>query len=34
VADFIKRNPSAPRGFFASEAAGLGWLAAADGGVP
>jgi fructosamine-3-kinase len=34
VADFIKRNPSAPPGFFASEAAGLGWLAAVDGGVP
>jgi fructosamine-3-kinase len=34
VADFIKRNPLAPHGFFASEAAGLGWLAAVDGGVP
>jgi fructosamine-3-kinase len=34
VADFIKRNSSAPKGFFASEAAGLGWLAAVDGGVP
>jgi fructosamine-3-kinase len=33
VADFIKRNPSAPPGFFASEAAGLRWLAAVDGGV-
>ena len=34
MADFIKRNASAPQGFFASEAAGLGWLAAVDGGVP
>jgi fructosamine-3-kinase len=34
VADFVKRNPSAPRGFFAAEAAGLAWLAAVDQGVP
>jgi fructosamine-3-kinase len=32
VADFVKRNPSAPPGFFAVEAAGLRWLAV-DGGV-
>ncbi|CAN3126455.1 fructosamine kinase family protein [Mycobacterium sp. smrl_JER01] len=31
---FVKQNPQAPRGFFACEAAGLRWLAAADGGVP
>jgi fructosamine-3-kinase len=31
---FVKRNPRAPRGFFACEAAGLQWLSAADGGVP
>ena len=31
---FVKRNPSAPPGFFACEAAGLQWLSAADGGVP
>ncbi|WP_460358504.1 fructosamine kinase family protein [Mycobacterium sp. ZZG] len=31
---FVKRNPAAPQGFFACEAAGLGWLADADGGVP
>lgn len=30
---FVKRNPSAPQGFFAAEAAGLQWLAVA-GGVP
>jgi fructosamine-3-kinase len=30
----VKRNPRAPAGFFACEAAGLRWLAAADGGVP
>jgi fructosamine-3-kinase len=29
---FVKRNPAAPQGFFAAEAAGLRWLAA-DGGV-
>ena len=32
--DFVKRNPAAPKGFFACEAAGLQWLSAADGGVP
>jgi fructosamine-3-kinase len=31
---FVKRNPSAPPGFFACEAAGLQWLSAAAGGVP
>jgi fructosamine-3-kinase len=31
---FVKRNPGAPRGFFACEAAGLQWLSDADGGVP
>ncbi|MGX9789106.1 fructosamine kinase family protein [Mycobacterium sp. MMS18-G62] len=30
---FVKRNPSAPPGFFACEAAGLQWLSAAAGGV-
>ncbi|BBZ31014.1 fructosamine kinase [Mycolicibacterium madagascariense] len=30
---FVKRRSSAPEGFFACEAAGLRWLAAADGGV-
>jgi fructosamine-3-kinase len=30
---FVKRNPRAPAGFFACEAAGLQWLSAADGGV-
>ena len=30
---FVKRNPEAPPGFFACEAAGLRWLAAADGGT-
>ncbi|MBV9514628.1 MAG: fructosamine kinase family protein [Mycobacteriaceae bacterium] len=34
MADFVKRNPSAPDGFFACEAAGLAWLGAVDGGVP
>ncbi|MGV0794836.1 fructosamine kinase family protein [Mycolicibacterium sp. XJ1819] len=34
MAGFVKRNPNAPSGFFACEAAGLRWLAAADGGVP
>jgi fructosamine-3-kinase len=34
VTDFVKRNPAAPTGFFAWEAAGLGWLSNADGGVP
>lgn len=31
---FVKRSASAPSGFFAAEAAGLNWLAAATGGVP
>lgn len=31
---FVKRNTSAPAGFFASEAAGLQWLSAVDGGAP
>lgn len=31
---FVKRNARAPNGFFACEAAGLSWLAAAEGGVP
>jgi fructosamine-3-kinase len=31
---FVKRNPAAPAGFFACEAAGLQWLSAVDGGVP
>lgn len=31
---FVKRNPNAPSGFFACEAAGLQWLSGADGGVP
>lgn len=30
--EFVKRNPAAPRGFFAAEAAGLTWLRV-DGGV-
>ncbi|WP_372448054.1 hypothetical protein [[Mycobacterium] fortunisiensis] len=30
---FVKRNVSAPPGFFAAEAAGLNWLAV-EGGVP
>jgi fructosamine-3-kinase len=34
VDTFVKRNPRAPDGFFACEAAGLRWLAAADSGVP
>jgi fructosamine-3-kinase len=33
VGTFVKRNPAAPPGFFASEAAGLHWLAV-DSGVP
>lgn len=33
IVDFIKRNPGAPPGFFASEAAGLHWLSTVDGGV-
>ncbi|KUI18913.1 fructosamine kinase [Mycobacterium lehmannii] len=32
--EFVKRNASAPRGFFACEAAGLQWLSAAHDGVP
>lgn len=32
--EFVKRNASAPEGFFACEAAGLQWLSSADGGVP
>ena len=31
---FVKRNPGAPAGFFACEAAGLQWLSDAEGGVP
>jgi fructosamine-3-kinase len=31
---YVKRNPAAPRGFFACEATGLRWLAAAEAGVP
>lgn len=31
---FIKRNPAAPSGFFACEAAGLQWLSSVYGGVP
>ncbi|WKG03724.1 fructosamine kinase family protein [Mycolicibacterium sp. HK-90] len=31
--EFVKRNPAAPAGFFAAEAAGLKWLTV-DGGVP
>jgi len=31
---FVKRNPAAPKRFFACEAAGLQWLSAAAGGVP
>ncbi|TVS89408.1 fructosamine kinase family protein [Mycobacterium helveticum] len=34
MSDFVKRNPDAPAGFFAWEAAGLRWLADVDGGVP
>jgi len=34
VAEFVKRHPSAPPGFFAGEAAGLRWLGAVPGGVP
>jgi fructosamine-3-kinase len=33
MAEYVKRNASAPPGFFACEAAGLAWLAAVDGGV-
>jgi fructosamine-3-kinase len=31
---FVKRDPSAPEGFFSCEAAGLQWLSQAEGGVP
>ncbi|MCT7658939.1 fructosamine kinase family protein [Mycobacterium deserti] len=31
---YVKRNPDAPKGFFACEAAGLQWLSSAHGGVP
>lgn len=34
TADFVKRRPGAPDGFFAAEAAGLRWLASVAGGVP
>ncbi|MGE2722726.1 fructosamine kinase family protein [Mycolicibacterium celeriflavum] len=34
MAEFVKRNPSAPAGFFPCEAAGLQWLSSVDGGVP
>lgn len=34
MAEFVKRSPSAPSGFFAAEAAGLRWLGSVDGGVP
>ncbi len=34
MTDFVKQHPDAPTGYFAWEAAGLGWLAHADGGVP
>jgi fructosamine-3-kinase len=33
VRTFVKRNASAPRGFFGCEAAGLQWLSAAPGGA-
>jgi len=32
--EFVKRNPEAPPGFFACEAAGLQWLSSVDDGVP
>ncbi|UUO02202.1 fructosamine kinase family protein [Mycolicibacterium novocastrense] len=32
--EFVKRNASAPAGFFACEAAGLQWLSAAHDGIP
>jgi fructosamine-3-kinase len=34
VTNFAKRNPAAPTGFFAWEAAGLQWLADIEGAVP
>lgn len=34
MTEFVKRNPAAPAGFFACEAAGLQWLSEVGGGVP
>ena len=34
MTDLVKRNPTAPHGFFACEAAGLQWLSTVSGGVP
>ena len=34
MTEFVKRNPGAPRGFFACEAAGLAWLGSVAGGAP
>ena len=34
MADFVKRHPGAPPGYFAWEAAGLHWLSGVDGGAP
>lgn len=34
MAEFVKHNANAPRGFFACEAAGLAWLGGVTGGVP
>ncbi|MGA7052847.1 MAG: fructosamine kinase family protein [Mycobacterium sp.] len=34
MSDFVKKNPGAPAGYFAWEAAGLRWLSGVDGGVP
>jgi fructosamine-3-kinase len=34
VTEFVKRNPGAPPGLFACEAAGLAWLSSVPGGVP
>lgn len=34
MAGFVKRDPDAPRGFFACEATGLAWLSTVPGGVP
>ncbi len=34
MAEFVKRNANAPRGFFACEAAGLSWLGGVAGGAP
>ena len=33
MAEFVKRNPDAPTGFFACEATGLRWLSDVDGGA-